>query len=70
MTDKQNYYYRIYDDKEDFNFIKSSLSHDEVEKILKTYETSHQKFLNVELVSYLRQFDPQAEIIEVNEISY
>lgn len=70
METKQLFYYRIFDDKEDFNFIKSSLPYHEVEKILKTYEKNHQKYFNSELVNYLQKFDPEAEIIEVSDMSY
>jgi hypothetical protein len=30
MDEKMLYYYRIYDDKEQLNYLKSSLPHDEV----------------------------------------
>ena len=70
MEDKKIYYYRIYDDEEKFDFIKSSLPHCEIEKLLKCYEETHQKFFNIELVDYLRKEDPEAEIIEVCEMSY
>ncbi len=70
MEGKKFYYYRIYDDKEKFDFIKSSLPYSEIEKLLKCYEETHQKFFNIELVDYLRKEDPEAEIIEVSEMSY
>ncbi|GBD88426.1 hypothetical protein BMS3Abin03_02362 [bacterium BMS3Abin03] len=70
MGEKKLYYYRIFDDHETLNFIKSSLPHNEVEHWLKEYESSHQKYLNPEFIDYLRQHDPEAEIIEVSDISY
>ena len=48
MKKKQLYYYRIYDDKDMLNFMKSSLPHDEVEHWLKEYEKTHQKYFNPE----------------------
>ena len=70
MSDKQLYYYRIYDDKERLNYLKSSLSHNEVEHWLKEYERDHQKYFNPEFIHYLHEHDSEAEIIEVSDMSY
>jgi len=70
MNDKKTYYYRIFDDKEKLNYMKSSLSHHEVEHWLKEYERTHQKYFNPEFITFLHEHDPEAEIIEVSDISY
>jgi hypothetical protein len=70
MKKDKLFYYRIYDDKEDFNFIKSSLDHKTMEGLLKNFEKTHKKYLNKTFVKYLQKSDPDAEIIEVSEISY
>lgn len=70
MSDKQLYYYRIYDDKEKLNYLKSSLNHKEVEKWLNKFEQTHQKYFNPEFIHFLKEHDPEAEIIEVSDISY
>jgi hypothetical protein len=70
MNDKKLYYYRIYDDKEKLNYLKSSLTHNEVEHWLKEYEGAHQKYFNPEFISFLQEHDPEAAIIEVSDISY
>ena len=70
MSKKKLYYYRIFDDKEKLNYLKSSLSHEEVEHWLKEYEKTHQKYFNPEFINYLHEHDPEAEIIEVSDISY
>jgi len=70
MSGKKLYYYRIYDDKEKLNFLKSSLSHNEVEHWLKEYERTQQKYFNPEFIHYLHEHDPEAEIIEVGDMSY
>jgi hypothetical protein len=70
MSKKKLFYYRIFDDKEKLNYLKSSLSHDEVEHWLREYEKTHQKYLNAEFINYLSEHDPEAEIIEVSDISY
>ncbi len=70
MADKKLFYYRIFDDKEKLNYLKSSLSHEQVEKWLREYEGSHQKYVNPEFIEFLSKHDPEAEIIEISDISY
>lgn len=66
----KNFYYRIFDDNENKNYLKSILTHKQVEKYLKAYEKTHQKYFNAEFAEYLRKYDPKVEIIEVQDISY
>ena len=70
MSNKKLFYYRIFDDKEKLNYLKSSLSHEEVEHWLAEYERTHQKYFNPEFITYLHEHDPEAEIIEISDISY
>jgi hypothetical protein len=70
MGKKKLFYYRIFDDKEKLNYLKSSLSHEEVEHRLKEFEKTHQKYFNPEFINYLHEHDPEAEIIEISDISY
>lgn len=70
MSQKKIYYYRIFDDTEKLNYIKSSLAHEEVERLLREYENTHQKYLNPEFIKYLQKHDSEAEIIEISDISY
>ena len=58
------------DDKEKLNYLKSSLSHEEVERWLNEYEKTHQKYFNPEFINFLHEHDSEAEIIEVSDISY
>ena len=64
------YYYRIYDDKEELNFIKSSLEEHEVRELLKNYEVEHQEYVNADFITFLREHDSVAELIDVTTISY
>jgi hypothetical protein len=65
------FYYRIFfDDNEKKNYMKSTLTHKQVEKYLKAYEKTHQKFLNSEFVLYLKKHDKKTEMIEISDISY
>jgi hypothetical protein len=70
MGSKKLYYYRIFDDKEKLNYLKSSLPHEQVEHWLKEYERTHQKYFNPEFIHYLHDHDPEAEIIDISDISY
>ena len=70
MSNKKLYYYRIFDDKEKLNYLKSTLPHEQVEHWLKEYERTHQKYFNPEFIHYLHEHDPEAEIIEISDISY
>jgi len=64
------YYYRIYDDKEQLNFIKSTLEQKKIRELLKDYEKEHQEYINTEFVEFLHHVDPKAELIEVINITY
>ena len=67
----KTFYYRLFfDDHEKKNYMKSRLTHKQVDKYLKSYEKTHQKFLNSEFVAYLRQYDKKTEMIEISDISY
>jgi hypothetical protein len=70
MKKEKLFYYRIFDDTEDFNYIKTSFDHKKMEALLKTFEKTHKKYLNKTFIKFLQKSDPGAEIIEVNEISY
>lgn len=67
---KKFFYYRIFDDNENKNYLKSVLSHKQVEKYLKAFEKTHQKYFNSEFTEHLRKYDKKAEIVEVQDISY
>jgi hypothetical protein len=70
MNSKHVYYYKIYDDKEQLNFFKSSLERENISQLLKEYESDHQKYMNSDFVEFLREHDPEAEFIEVSTITY
>jgi hypothetical protein len=66
----QYYYYRIYDDKEQFDHIRSRFQEKKIRSMLKRYEKRHQEYYNTDFVEFLRKYDPKAELIEVTPISY
>jgi hypothetical protein len=64
------FYYRIFDDKEELNFFKSSLSYEKIQEYMAEYEKSHQEYINKDFISYLKEKDDKTEIIEVTNIYY
>lgn len=64
------YYYRIFDDKDELNFFKSSLDYQKILELLKEYEKNHQEYVNREFLKYLSQYDEEAEFIEITNIYY
>ncbi len=67
---KKYYYFRIFDDKEELNYLRTSLTRKQVERYLKAYEKTHLKYFNPEFVKYLKKYDKKVELIEVSDISY
>jgi hypothetical protein len=70
MEETKLFYYRIYDDKEEFSFFKSSLTRKQIEELVKEFEKTHKKYINATFVKYLKKQDPAAEIIKVADVSY
>ena len=66
----QFYYYRIYDDEEQFNYFKTIFQEKKIRGMLKKYEKTHQEYHNTDFVEFLRKHDRSAELIEVAHISY
>ncbi|MCX6163918.1 MAG: hypothetical protein NTU73_03490 [Ignavibacteriae bacterium] len=64
------FYYRIFDDKEELNFFKSSLSYEKIRELMAEYEKSNQEYVNKDFISYLKEQDKETEIIEVTNIYY
>jgi len=65
------YYYRIFfDDNEKKNYMKSGLTHKQVERHLRAYEKTHKRYFNTEFVEYLKKYDKKTELIEISDISY
>ena len=70
MNTSHQFYYKIYDDKEELNFFRSSLDRKNITELLKEYERDHQKYVNPDFVEFIREHDPEAELIEVCNITY
>ncbi len=64
------YYYRIFDDKDELNFFKSSLPYEKVIEYMRQYEKEHDEYDNREFVTFLNKFDSEAGFIEVTNIYY
>ncbi len=64
------YYYRIYDDKEELNFFKSSLNDKKIKEYMSEFEKERKQYFNLDFIEFLKKKDVDAEIIEVHNISY
>jgi hypothetical protein len=64
------FYYRIFDDKEELNFFKSSLGYEKIREMMTEYENTHQEYINKDFINCLKEQDAEAEIIEVTNIYY
>ena len=65
-----HFYYRIYDDEEQFNYFKTIFQEKKIRGLLKKYEKTHQEYHNSDFVEFLKKLDPSAKLIEVAHISY
>lgn len=70
MESKKYFYYRIYDDKEEKNYFKSSLEQAKIKALLKEYEKTHEEYYNSEFVNFVKEQDPEVELIEMHNIFY
>lgn len=70
MESKKYFYYRIYDDKEEKNYFKSSLEQTRIKALLKEYEKTHEEYYNTEFVEFVKEHDPDIELIEMHNIFY
>ena len=68
--EKKIYYYRAYDDKEEKSYFKCSYDHASIEKLLNDFEQTHQEYYNFDFVKFLKEKDPEAELIEITSIYY
>lgn len=64
------FYYRIFDDKEDLNFFKSSLEYEKIAALMSEFEKTKDEYRNSEFIHFLKERDKEAEIIDVTNIYY
>jgi hypothetical protein len=64
------YYYRIYDDKEELNFFKSSFDDKKIKEYMSEFEKERKQYFNLDFLEFLKKKDVDAEIIEVHNVSY
>ena len=64
------FYYRIYDDEEQVNYIKTVVEQKRIRELLQDFEKGHQEYHNKEFIHFLQEQDPKAELIDVTTITY
>jgi len=70
MSDKKIFYYRIFDDKDETNYIRTSLNNEQFRELLMLFEQNHDQYFNSEFFEFLKKEDSSAEIIEITNIYY
>lgn len=68
--EKKFFYYRIFDDQEEKNYIRTSLTHDQITNLVEKYKSDRQKYLNDDFMEFLQKEDPNAETFEITRIYY
>lgn len=64
------FYYRIFDDKEELNFFKSTFEYEKIAALMSEFEKTHDEYCNADFIKFLKERDKEAEIIEVTNIYY
>ncbi|MBI5215361.1 MAG: hypothetical protein HY960_06370 [Ignavibacteriae bacterium] len=64
------FYYKLYDDEEKINYIKTTFEQKRIRQLLQDFEKVHQEYHNSEFIHFLKEHDAQAELIEVTTITY
>lgn len=64
------FYYRIFDDKEDLNFFKSTFEYEKIAALMNEFEKTQDEYRNSEFITFLKERDKEAEIIDVTNIYY
>jgi len=64
------FYYRIFDDKEELNFFKSTFEYEKIAEFMKEFEKTHSEYCNTDFICFLKEKDKEAEIIDVTNIYY
>jgi hypothetical protein len=70
MSAQKIYYYRIFDDKEETNYIRTSIENNRIRELLKEFEKTHSEYYNKDFFEFLKTFDPSMEVIEITNIYY
>jgi len=70
MEKKKIFYYRLFDDNEELDFLKSSLEYEKIRELLSEFESKNNDYFNKDFVEFMKKTDPEAEIIEVTNLYY
>ena len=64
------FYYRIFDDKEELHYFKSSLDRKAIDEFKKEFESGRKVYTNCEFLEFLKKKDSEAERITIIEVDY
>jgi hypothetical protein len=64
------FYYRIFDDKDELCYFKSSLPYEKIKVLIDIYKIGKELYLNSELIDFFKKEDETIEVITIDRISY
>jgi hypothetical protein len=64
------YYYRIFDDKEELYYFKSSFDRKRIDDFKREFESGKKVYTNCEFLEFLKKKDVETEQIQIVEVDY
>ncbi len=64
------YYYRIFDDKDELCYFRSSLSYEKIKQLIEQYKKGKDIYINSDFIDFLKKEDNSIEVITIDRISY
>ena len=64
------YYYRIFDDKDELSYFRSSLPYEKIKQLIEQYKKGKDIYINSDFIDFLKKEDNSIEVITIDRISY
>ena len=64
------YYYRIFDDKDELSYFRSSLPYEKIKQLIEQYKKGKDIYINSDFIDFLKKEDKSIEVITIDRISY
>jgi len=64
------YYYRIFDDKDELCYFRSSLPYEKIKQLIEQYKKGKDIYINSDFIDFLKKEDNSIEVITIDRISY
>ena len=67
---KQLVIYRLFDDREEKHYVKSSLTHQKLEELVEKYKSEKDKVYAKEFIEFLQKYDSDVEEVVVRDFYF